>query len=72
MSNDPRRSASDSITDESRRGRREHDRSRDRIRQAASRRPFLERHRSLVLGLVAVALNALAINRVKRGRVVFD
>lgn len=55
MSNDPHRLSSDPITGESRRGRREQDRSRDRVRHAAGRRPFLERHRSLVLGLVAVA-----------------
>lgn len=55
MSNDPRRPSSDPLTGDSRRGRREQDRSRERIRHASSRRPFLERHRSLVLGLVAVA-----------------
>ncbi len=59
MSNDPRRPSGDPTTGESRRGRREQDRSRERVRLATSRRPFLERHRSLVLGLVAVAAVAV-------------
>jgi hypothetical protein len=59
VSNDPHRPSSDPTAGESRRGRREQDRSRERISPAMSRGPVLGRHRSLVLGLVAVAAVAV-------------